>query len=254
MLRNVLIMVVLLSFFNCKDKEIKIATTESAEDIVNKSIEVYGGDLFDNSQIDFDFRDIHYQAIRNNGKFQLERHFKDSISEIRDVLSNYGFERFKDGQKVELSDSIVSLYSNSVNSVHYFSVLPYGLDGKAVHKENLGSIEIKGKDYHKIKVTFSEDGGGEDFEDEFIYWINKGGLTVDYLAYSYKELDGSQGLRFRESYNARMINGLRFADYDNYKPETSNANLEALDELFNTNTLKLLSKIELKNIAVKALN
>lgn len=250
MLRNTLIMVLLLSFFNCKEKEQHIVAPESAEEIIEKSIEVAGGNLFDHSEINFDFRDLHFKAIRNKGKFQLERHFKDSLSQIRDVLNNSGFERFSDGKKVELADSTVSKYSNSVNSVHYFSVLPYGLDGKAVRKEYLDSTKIKGKDYHKIKVTFSEDGGGEDFEDEFIYWIDKTLYTVDYLAYSYKENDGSQGFRFREAYNTRMVNGLRFADYDNYKPETSDINFESLDQMFSANKLKLLSKIELRNIEV----
>ncbi|WP_223266394.1 DUF6503 family protein [Gelidibacter gilvus] len=254
MLRNVLILVVLLSFFNCKEKESQISKTESAEDIIKESIEVAGGDLFDRSDINFDFRDMHYRAIRNHGRFQLERHFKDSLSEIKDVLSNSGFERLRDEEKVHLSDSLTSLYSNSVNSVHYFSVLPYGLDGKAVHKIYLGSKEIKGKDYHKIKITFSEDGGGEDFEDEFIYWIAKDSFSVDYLAYSFKELDGGMGFRFREAYNIRMSSGLRFADYNNYKPTTSDVNLENLDDLFIADKLQLLSKIELKNFEVNLLN
>ncbi len=254
MLRKVLIMFVLLSFFNCKEKDSQNATPKSAGDIIEKSIEVAGGKLFDHSKITFDFRDIHYTAIRNNGKFELERHFKDSLSAIRDVLSNSGFDRFTNGEKVQLADSTVSKYSNSVNSVHYFAVLPYGLNGKAVHKEDLGSKEIKGKSYHKIKVTFSEDGGGEDFEDEFIYWIDKASYTVDYLAYTYKEMDGSQGFRFRDAYNTRMVNGLRFADYDNYKPENSKIDFEEMDELFSTNKLQLLSKIELKNIRVEVLN
>ncbi len=255
MLRYTLMAVILLSFFNCKEKENQIITPEqSAEEIIEKSIEVAGGYLFDQSEINFDFRDLHFQAIRDQGKFQLERHFKDSSSEIRDVLSNSGFERFRDGEEIELADSTVSKYSNSVNSVHYFSVLPYGLNGKAVHKEYLDGIEIKGKKYHKIKITFSEDGGGKDFEDEFIYWIDKELFTVDYLAYSYIENDGSQGFRFRKAYNERLVNGLRFADYDNYKPETSDINFENLDELFSANKLQLLSKIELKNIEVKLLN
>lgn len=254
MLRNVLILVVLLSFFNCKEKENQIVNSESAEEIIEKSIEVAGGDLFDNSDINFDFRDIHYRAIRNDGRFQLERHFKDSLSEITDVLNNSGFERFRDEEKVQLSDSLTSLYSNSVNSVHYFSVLPYSLDGKAVYKDYLGSKEIKGKDYHKIKITFSEDGGGEDFDDEFIYWIEKNGSTVDYLAYSYKEIDGSLGLRFREAYNIREISALRFADYNNFKPATADVVLEELDDLFINDELQLLSKIELKNIEVAILN
>lgn len=254
MLRNALILVALLSFFNCKEKENQISRTESADYVIKKAIEVAGGELFDRSDLNFDFREIHYRAIRNQGKFQLERHFKDSLSEIKDVLSNSGFERYRDGEKVQLSDSLTSLYSNSVNSVHYFSVLPYSLDGNAVHKAYLGSKEIKGNDYHKIKITFSEDGGGEDFDDEFIYWIEKEHFTVDYLAYSYKEIDGSVGLRFREAYNTRMKNGLRFADYNNFKPANVDAKLENLDDLFTADKLQLLSKIELKKVQVNLLN
>lgn len=254
MLRYVLVLFVMVSFFSCREKEPKIVETESAAAIVKTAIEVAGGELFDRSEINFDFRDKHYRALRHHGIYQLERHFKDSLSEFRDVLSNSGFERFKDDEKVALTDSLVSVYSASVNSVHYFSVLPYGLDGEAVHKKDLGIKNIKGDTYHKIKITFSEEGGGEDFDDEFIYWINKEKSTVDYLAYSYKEVDGSLGLRFRDAYNERMVNGLRFADYDNYKAVTANPRLENLDDLFINDQLELLSKIELKNIKVKELN
>lgn len=254
MLRSVLLWFVLLSLFNCKDNGPQVNKIESADDIIKKSIEVAGGNLFDRSEINFDFRDIHYRAIRDHGKFQLERRFRDSVSEIKDVLSNSGFERFREGEKVQLVDSLANLYANSVNSVHYFSVLPYSLDGKAVHKTYLGSKEINGKDYHKIKVTFSEDGGGEDFDDEFIYWIDKEQFSVDYLAYSFKEIDDSLGFRFREAYNPRIINELRFVDYNNFKPAFADVNLEKLDDLFIAGKLQLLSKIELKNIQVHVLN
>lgn len=254
MFRSFLILFVLVSVFNCKQKEKESNKAESAEAIVEKSIEVAGGDKIDHSEITFDFRDTHFKAIHDNGKFQLERYFKDSITEIRDVLSNSGFERFEDGAKVQLADSIAEKYSASVNSVHYFSVLPYGLDGKAVHKKYLGTKEINGKEYHKIKITFSEDGGGDDFDDEFIYWIETNSFTVDYLGYSYKEEDG-RDFRFREAYNIRDINGVRFADYNNYNPKkSSEVELENLDDLFSADKLELLSKIELKNIEVKLLN
>ncbi len=254
MFRNALILVILLSFFNCKEEEKnQTPSTESAEEIIKKSIAFAGGDVFDNSTISFDFRDVHFKALRNNGKFELERQFKDSLTEIRDVLNNAGFERYENGERIALTDSIRSLFAASVNAVHYFSVLPYGLDGKAVLKTYLGTKNIEDKEYHKIKVTFSEDGGGEDFEDEFIYWIDPTSYKVDYLAYSYEEVDG-QGFRFREAYNQRMINGLHFADYNNYKPDTSTIKLEDLDELFTAGKLELLSKVELNNVKVKHLN
>lgn len=254
MIRHVLIAAVLLLLFNCKEQNTTKSKVLSADEIVQKAIDTAGGPLLKQSDIRFDFRDIHFRAVRDRGKFQLEREFKNSIFEIRDVLNNSGFERFQEGKTVSVVDSMVAKYSASVNSVHYFSVLPYGLDGKAVHKTYLDSIEISGQSYYKIKVTFSEDGGGEDYDDEYVYWINKKTYTTDYLAYTYKENDGSQGFRLRKAYNARMIKGIRFVDYLNYKPTNDTAVLEDLDRMFMEDQLELVSKIELKNIEVKMLN
>lgn len=230
---------------------------QDADTIVRKSIEVSGGDMISSSKIEFDFRDKHYRAFRNKGHFVFERQFKDltklyfdSITQITDAINNKGFQRFVNGFPMAIIDTMVTKYSASVNSVHYFSVLPYGLNDKAVKRTYLGKIKLSGKDYYKTKVTFNQEGGGEDFEDVFIYWINTETFKVDYLAYSSKEKNNTLALRFREAYNERYIEGIRFVDYNNYKPKASNAVLETLDMKFENGELQLLSKIELENILV----
>jgi hypothetical protein len=245
-MKYVLVYAFSLVLFNCNEKQRKIVT---ADDIIKKSIEISGGNKIGTSVIEFDFRDAHYKAGRDDRKYEFIRFSKDSVNSIVDVLNNSGFKRTINDSLVTVADSMATKYSASVNSVHYFSVLPYGLDGKAVHKRYLNEIEIKGKPYHKIEVTFSQDGGGEDFEDVFIYWIHTETNKVDYLAYSYMEDDG-KGLRFREAYNERYISGIRFVDYNNYKPKEKDVNLEDLDQMFIENKLELLSKIELENVTV----
>ena len=242
----VLIAVILMNF-SCKEKETQVL---SAKSIVDKTIEVSGGAKFEVSTISFDFRDKHYKAIRDNGMYQYERHFTDSINKIKDVLSNDGFQRFINNELIKVPDSMAPRYSRSVNSVHYFSVLPFGLNDTAVNKTLLDEVFIKGKAYHKIKVSFNQDGGGDDFEDVFVYWVAKDNFKVDYIAYSYQDSPTEIGLRFREAYNERYINGIRFVDYNNYKPEKGITNLLSLDMLFEADMLKLLSKIENKNIEV----
>ena len=236
----------ILSFFllNCKniDKE-KL----SAESIINKSIEVSGAKKVASSTIDFDFRDRHYYAERQEGNFLLMRitveAHKDSVF---DILSNSGFERhINDNESVFVEDSMKVKYAASVNSVHYFSVLPFGLNDKAVNKKLLEDESIKGQTYHTIKVTFNQEGGGEDYEDVFLYWIHHETFEVNYLAYSYNEDDGI-GIRFREAYNERYVNGIRFVDYNNYKPKDDSATLTDLPKLFDNDQLKLLSTIELE--------
>ena len=221
-----------------------------AQAIVDHAIAVSGGETIEKASIAFDFRNRHYKAKRLEGLYQLERQFKDSLDIIRDVLSNDGFQRYKNDNPIKVSDTMAPKYARSVNSVHYFSVLPYGLNDAAVNKIYLNEVSINEQPYHKIKVTFNQNGGGDDFEDIFIYWINSNTFKTDYLAYSYLEDDGEFGLRFREAFNERFINGIRFVDYNNFKPKDLSAVLENLDVLFENEDLKLLSKIELENIAV----
>ncbi|TXE15027.1 deoxyribose-phosphate aldolase [Seonamhaeicola algicola] len=244
MLRRICLIVFITSVLvNCKQDEKLTAKT-----IIDSTIEVSGGNKVSNSTIEFNFRDIHYTAHRNNGIFELGRTFVKENDTIVDWLTNIGFQRTVNRELIKVADSMVSRYSASVNSVHYFSVLPYGLNDAAVNKNYISEVKIKGETYHKIRITFNEDGGGEDFDDVFLYYVNKENFKVDYLAYSYAE-DHGIGLRFREAYNERIIKGIRFVDYNNYKFE-GEAKLEDLETLFEANKLKLLSKIELKEVAV----
>ena len=146
-------------------------------------------------------------------------------------------------------DSLAGPISEGVNSVHYFAQLPYGLNAPAVIKELLGETNIKEKPYYVIGVTFKQEGGGVDFDDKFVYWVHKETFTVDYLAYSYSTNGG--GIRFREAYNPRVLGGIRFVYYNNYKPEGLTTPLKSLAPIFEANKLALLSKIELENISVK---
>ncbi len=234
-----------------KSQEIKSFTVQ---EIIDKSIEVAGGSQFESSKISFNFRDKFYEAKHNEGEFSLLRiSIKNETDSIIDILSNDGFERITNNKVVEVPDSMVVKYSASVNSVHYFSVLPHGLNDKAVNKKLIGEEQIKNEAYYKIEVTFDEVGGGEDFEDVFIYWINKTSFKPDYLAYLYNEDDG-KGMRFREAYNERYIEGLRFVDYNNFKPENNSTKLRDLGKAFENNQLQLLSKIDLENIEVTLIN
>ena len=247
---------VLIAFIvlSCKNEVKEKALT--AQEIIDQSIEVSGGEKLENSVIDFDFRGNTYEAERKEGKFSLRRiSGNEDYLFIFDVITNNGFNRHvivedtSDIRTIKVADSMVLKYSASVNSVHYFSTLPYGLNDKAVNKILLGEEQIKNKNYYKIKVTFNQKGGGEDYEDIFIYWIDNKLFKVDYLAYSYNEDDG-KGMRFREAYNERYVNGIRFVDYNNYKTEDALTKLFDLGKAFENNQLKLLSKIELKNVNV----
>ncbi len=241
-------LILILLFLNCKDKA---ADTLGAQEIIDKAIERAGGDLYSCSHIDFVFRDRLYSLEYDESKKVLKRTFEQDSAIVVDIRSNNDFQRIINNQPVEVADSTARKYANSVNSVHYFAYLPYGLNDRAVNKKLLGVRKIKGREYYTIEITFDQEGGGDDFEDVYIYWIDKETFSPDYLAYEFHVNGG--GMRFREAYNERYVEGIRFVDYSNYKP-TETVSIYDIDKHYSQNKLELLSKIELEDIKVIADN
>lgn len=237
------ILLLLVLFVSCKKEN------ENAQEIIDKAIDKAGGDKYENSRISFDFRNMKYISTRNGGKYRLERIQNDTLlGEIRDVLDNGGFSRYLGDSLIEVPDSMATKYSNSVNSVHYFMDLPYGLNDPAVNKYLIGKDSIEGDEYYEIQVTFQKQGGGKDHDDQYLYWINTQDYNVDYFAYNY-ETDGG-GVRFRKAINPRNISGIRFVDYENYAYHDKDVKLSKLDSLYQAGSLTKFSTISNKNIEV----
>lgn len=235
------IMLLVLSVVGCEP---------GAQKIVDQSINAHGGEKFEKAHIEFDFRGRHYTSHRNGGIFTYTREFTDTTgNKIKDVLNNDGFHREINGGLAKISEERAKAFTNSVNSVIYFALLPYGLNDPAVNKFYLNETIIKEKKYHTIKVSFDQEGGGKDHEDVFLYWINKDSNRIDYFAYSYSS-DGG-GIRFREAINPRVIEGILFQDYINYEPADDQASLEKMLDLYKEDGLVKLSVINHENITVK---
>lgn len=236
-----------VTFHSCEEKKVL-----NAAQIMDKSILAHGSHLLDESVMEFTFRDKKYIAGRSNGVFEfIRKQQQDSLS-ILDKLNNKGPLRYMNDELQQLPDSVLNNYASSVNSVIYFAQLPYSLDGPAVYKELIGEKSIKNKNYYKIKVTFDENGGGEDHEDEFIYWIDKETFLIDYLAYSYCEEDC--GYRFRESVNRRILKGITVQDYKNYKETVQDPDLSQMDTFFINGNLELLSEIKTVEVRIELPN
>lgn len=240
-----LIIFLALISVSCQEKKDSL----TAQEIIDKTIEKAGASRYKNASIEFKFRDHTYKSSRKGGEFQLERSITDSTGKYRDVINNTGFRRFINDTLATVPDSMVVRYSSSVNSVHYFAHLPYGLNDRAVNKKLAGETVIKGEPYYKINITFQQEGGGADHHDEFMYWIHKEKFTIDYLAYKFLVNDG--GIRFRAAFNPRVIDGIRFVDYMNYTISNFNTKLEDLDKLYEQGKLEMLSTIKTEVISVE---
>ena len=234
---------ILLLSFACQSPKSK-----KVEEIIN-TVVVNSG--FDSAifSVNFDFRDHHYSLTQKPSFYSFSRSIIQKEVEVKDIMtSNQTLKRYLDGVPIKISDSIRGVYSNSLNSVMYFFQLPKPLQDSSVIKVLMSSIEINGYSYWTIKVTFKEEGGGEDYQDEYRYWINQNNYEIDFLAYNYQS-DGG-GTRFRRAINKRKINGMFFQDYENYKPFQIFEQLDNLPKLFEQGNLELISLIENKNIIV----
>jgi hypothetical protein len=233
-----------LAALGCKEEKTSIP---DAQGIVDGAIEAAGGDRYRTSRIRFVFRDREYITYREEGQRVLERITVSDTGRIADIRRGNAFTRIIDGIPRELADTTRQKLSDAVNSVHYFAYLPYGLNDPAVNKTYLGIGKIGDSEYHKIQVTFDREGGGTDYDDVFVYWFHTQTLLPEYLAYEYHTNGG--GKRFREAYNERRVEGIRFVDYRNFK-YYGPLPVSELDSLFEKGELEELSKIVLTDVQV----
>jgi len=222
--------------------------------LIVQAIDSAGQSSLANANISFDFRNIQYGYFKQAGQYTYSRLFMDSTgSQVQDVLTNKGLERYTNGQPTPLPDTLAAKYAESVNSVIYFALLPRFLTDGAVQASLQDTITIKGQTYYQVQVNFGQQDGGTDFDDVFLYWFNTSNLHMDYLAYQYNR-DGG-GIRFRQAFNTRRINGLLMQDYYNFKPAIKGSlTLAQLPQAFEANELKLLSEIALETVRVEMLD
>lgn len=213
-----------------------------AKAIVEQCIEAHGGANYQRLDVSFDFRKFRVRIQQTDTSYVYERSTRDSLgNEIKDRLSNRGFERTLNGQLQALSAKDTDKYREGINSVAYFVLLPYKLQDPAVNLAYLGETTLNGQTYDKIKVWFEAEGGGKDHEDVFCYWINRQSHTLDYLAYA------NGGPRFRKATKREKVAGVVFQDYENYEIQDTTIATTDYDRAFVAGKAKLLSKIEQSN-------
>ncbi|KYG82719.1 hypothetical protein AWN68_13085 [Roseivirga echinicomitans] len=220
----------------------------TAQQILNSAIQKHGYKSSEALEIQFDFRGNHYNARISDKGDVYKRISHENGNELEDILTSNTYIRRVNQKEVKvIEDSLSNVLAGDTRSVVYFALLPYGTNREAMSKHLMPSIKIKDESYYKVEVTYGKNGGGKNFENIFVYWVNQNTHTIDYLAYSYYINGG--GVRFREAYNRREVNGVLFQDYINYTID-SDFPAHELDYAFQTNQLREISRIDLENIQV----
>lgn len=219
--------------------------TSPATALLAKVIQAHGGQKYDNAHYQFVFRGKTYTFSNHGEQYNYSSTQNKDGQVILDVLNNNNFTRTIDGKPTRLSEKQSTSYSNTLNSVIYFATLPHKLKDPAVNLKLVGTSTISGTTYDLLRVTFDEEGGGTDHDDEFLYWVDPTTNQISFLAYNYQVNGG--GVRFRAAYNQRRVGGIIFQDYANYKAEVGTP-LKDLASLYEQEKLKKLSLIETENV------
>lgn len=244
----------LLFLTGCQSAE---KSPPSAQAVVDSAIAAHGGSVLDRAVVSFDFRGDQYQIRHDDGRFLYQRTYADSADRtITEGLHNEGVYRIVEGDTVDLAPEEIGSVESTVNSVSYFALLPYRLGDPAVQPHYHGRDTIEGASYHRIKVTFDDEAGGDDWDDVYMYWFQTEDYEMDYLAYAYGlDPDEEMGTRFREAYNVRRPSGVRVADYMNYTSDTLRADqLHQYPELWSRDALELVSQVEIDSVRVRPLS
>ncbi|WP_290696530.1 DUF6503 family protein [Lacinutrix sp.] len=258
-LKTATIFIFAILLYSCNNKEQKNKDTSIESQIIpskkielskpqfilNKTIVAHGGDLYNSAYYSFKFRGNTYHFKNNGTNYEYKKIVIKGDTIIEDTLLNHIFSRTINGKAISLSKKEKVAGTGAINSVIYFATLPHKLNDNAVNSKYIETTIINKDTYDVIEITFNKEGGGEDHNDEFYYWINKSSEKIDFLAYNYKVNKG--GVRFRSAYNTRVIDGITFQDYINYKAEIGTP-LKDLPILYEAGKLKELSKIKTENI------
>lgn len=238
--------------FSCADNfegsgKTPVDNRTKSQIIIDSAIYYHGGENYYNSEIAFGFRDRFYKIDRSANTFTYSTQFTDSLGNHFRELTNDGFAERINNEQVVLSAKDSMAFAESLNSVVYFALLPSFLHDDAVNSTLDGEDEIDGKEYYRVRVSFDEEGGGEDFDDIYLYWFDKSDFSMDYLAYSFHVNKG--GSRFRVATNSRRVNGILFQDYTNLKGPGPDS-LDYIFNMYKSGQLPVLSQIELNRLSV----
>jgi hypothetical protein len=219
-----------------------------ARAMIKEAIVASGLEGMEEAAFAFRFRDKEYRYQQTNGTYTYERWWTDSITNevTRDVLDNNGLVRYIDGKIADITEKKRKAYSNSVNSVIYFAFMPWVLGDPAVIPTYLGRDTIKGEVLDQIDIAFTTDNGGEDADDEYLYWFTPDTRQLKYIAYAHP---GGKAPRLREAYDERLVDGITIRDYYNWNTPGNKARpINKLPAAFNADSLNLLSEINLEEV------
>ncbi len=229
----------------------------SPDGIIALSVDAHKAHLLNNAEVTFDFRDRHFSITRNNGMFRYSREYTDTLGRnVVEFMDNEAVGREIEGQVIQIDSLESEKIQVAINSVVYFASLPLPLQDPAVIARRLEDEQVGDSLYHRIEVTFEKEGGGLDYQDRFVYWINSDTKLIDLLAYYFYTDEG--GSRFRSVINRRVSpEGIVINEYDNFATVGGDLPIDEIQnyaQLWKDGRLRHVSQILVNDLEINVLD
>lgn len=222
-------------------------------DIVARSIEFHGGDLYESSAIGMTITSLsgsfRIEATRNGGEFDhvVINPGREDRPERRVRLTNDGVSEWRDGEELPLDAENERRARAFVDARVFFPLLPYTLKGGDVHFEDRGLEAWDGRELRRMKVTFTP-GSSNDADDAYTFWFDPETGRVEQFGY-----DFDNGLRFRKATSFQRVGGVLFSDQENYAVDGGKVPVDTLTPEYVASEMRLLSTVVISDVTVEPL-
>ncbi len=224
--------------------------------VIDRAIAEHGGALYEASRTRLRLcslsgcSDLDVRMDHGAYDYRVVGAYRDRERRVR--VTNATVEHWLDGERQPVGDpEQEQSLRDWVMARVYFCFLPYRLNDPGVYKQDLGIESWKGRELHKVKVTFAA-GSSSDAQDEYLFWLDPESGRVEQFAYSYER--GDPGLRFRRGFNYRRVGGILFFDQENLGAEGEGLTVDAITPRFVETSLRPVSTVVLRDIRVDAVD
>ncbi|PQB04951.1 DUF6503 family protein [Aureitalea marina] len=217
----------------------------SAQQIIERSIESYGGEAFFNSVVSFEVDDLKYNLIRKD-------HITDfTVSRLKDSMDLVGryqnglLEYYVDGELQELGTYNLRILRGKLDGFTYMNSIPHILIQNAITLTRMADVTIRNKPQLVVEAKWLKI---EDQDQDILYlYLDPETYRINYTA---EQLEVTGGYpQFKRYFNFQEVNGLLFADYYSFARKDS-VELDKMYQRFELADLRELDQINLKDIEV----
>ena len=220
--------------------------------IVAKSIEFHGGSLYEGSAMRMTISSLsgsfQIEATRQSGRF--DHAVIGTIGqdiERRVQVTNDGVQEWRGGNEVDLDERGLTRARAFVDARVFFPLLPYTLNGGDINYEDLGIENWEGRDFHKVRVSFTP-GTSNDADDGYMFWFDPETGQMEQFGYDF---DG--GLRFRKGIEFERVGGVLFSSQENYAIDGDRVPVETLSPEYIAENMNLISTVVISDVTVEPL-